>query len=246
MLRAFPVGRLFGIRLDVHASWLPVFALVTITLAHAVNAPYALAAAGALALFASVVVHELAHALAARRFGVQTASIALFLFGGVATLAEEPPSPLADAVVALAGPAMSVAVAAAAYGAMAAAGTLLPPHAAALATPLLAYVTLANAVLAGFNLIPAYPLDGGRVLRAVVWQLRRDRDGATATAALVGILFAACFAGAGIAAAALTRTWQFAWYVLIAGFLLRTCWMQYRALRRARRNPYLAPVAAGF
>jgi Zn-dependent protease len=246
MLRAFTIGRLFGIRLDVHASWLPIFALMTFTLAQAANVPYAIAAAGALALFASVVVHELAHALAARRFGVQTTSIALFLFGGVATLAEEPPSPLADAVVALAGPALSVAVAAAAYGAMVAASALLPAHAAARATPLLAYVTVANAMLAGFNLVPAYPLDGGRVLRAIVWQLRRDRDGATATAALVGILFALCLGGAGIAAAALTRTWQFAWYVLVAGFLFRSCWLQYRALRRARHSPYLAPVAAGF
>jgi Zn-dependent protease len=99
MLRAFSIGRLFGIRLDVHTSWLPIFALVTFTLANAV-APatagplgrYAIAVAGALVLFASVLAHELAHALTARRFGVQTSSIALFLFGGVATLADEPPT----------------------------------------------------------------------------------------------------------------------------------------------------------
>ena len=100
MLRAFSIGRLCGIRLDVHASWLPIYALVTFTLAQAAPigavgpvAAYAIAAAGALVLFASVVVHELAHALVARRFGVQTISIALFLFGGVATLEEEPPTP---------------------------------------------------------------------------------------------------------------------------------------------------------
>jgi Zn-dependent protease len=237
----------------VHASWLPIFALVTFTLANAVPTAtagpigtWALAVAGALVLFASVVVHELAHALTARRFGVQTTSIALFLFGGVATLESEPPTPLADALVALAGPALSALVAVAAYGAMLVAAVLVPPRYADAATDMLAYVTLANAVLAVFNLLPAYPMDGGRVLRAIVWRVRGDRDGATATAALVGMAFAGGFAVAGVAAVALTRTWQFGWYLLVAGFLLRTCWLQYRALRRARPKGYLAPVAAGF
>jgi Zn-dependent protease len=238
MLRAFPIGRIFGIRLDVHASWLPIFALVAVTLASVV--PPAAAVAGALLLFASVVVHELAHALVARRFGVETRAISLFLFGGVATLEAEPPSPSADALVALAGPAMSAAIAAAAYGAMLAAGKLLPLRDADAVTSVLAYVTVANAVLAGFNLIPAYPMDGGRVLRALLWRLRRDRDGATATAALVGMAFALGFAAAGLAAVALTRTWQFAWYTVVAAFLLRSCFTQYRALRRPPAIPSLS------
>ena len=101
------------------------------------------------------------------------------------------------------------------------------------AASILAYVTFANAVLAAFNLIPAYPMDGGRVLRALLWRLRGDRDRATATAALVGIAFGLCFAVGGLVAVAATRTWQFAWYVVVAGFLVRTSWAQYRALRRA-------------
>ena len=125
MFRAFPIGRLFGIRLDVHASWFPIYALVAATIANAGPiavigwaGAYAIGAAAALVLFASVLIHELAHALTARRFGVQTSSIALFLFGGVATLEEEPPNPLADALVALAGPATSALIALAAWGAM--------------------------------------------------------------------------------------------------------------------------------
>jgi Zn-dependent protease len=240
MFRAFPIGRFCGIRLDVHASWFPIYALVTVTIANAAPigalgwiGAYGVGAAAALVLFASVVVHELAHALTARRFGVQTSSIALFLFGGVATLEDEPPTPPADALVALAGPAMSAAIALAAYGAMHAVDAVVPLRYADAAASILAYVTFANAVLAAFNLIPAYPMDGGRVLRALLWQLRGDRDRATATAALVGIGFGLCFALGGLVAVAATRTWQFGWYVVVAGFLVRTSWVQYRALRRA-------------
>jgi Zn-dependent protease len=217
-----------------------MFALVALTIAGAEPirmlgwiAATAVGAVAAIVLFASVVVHELAHALTARRFGVQTSSIKLFLFGGVATLEAEPPAPLADALVALAGPAMSAVIALAAFGAMHAVNAIVPLRYTDVAASILAYVTFANAVLAAFNLIPAYPMDGGRVLRALLWRLRGDRDRATATAALVGIGFGLCFAAGGLVAVAATRTWQFAWYVVVAGFLVRTSWVQYRALRRA-------------
>jgi len=240
MFRAYPIGRLCGIRLDVHASWFLMFALVALTIAGADPvralgwlAACVVGAAAAIVLFASVVVHELAHALTARRFGVQTSSIKLFLFGGVATLEAEPPGPLSDALVALAGPAMSVVIALAAFGALHLVDRVVPLRYADVVASILAYVTFANAVLAAFNLIPAYPMDGGRVLRALLWRLRGDRDRATATAALVGIGFGLCFAAGGVVAVAATRTWQFAWYVVVAGFLVRTSWVQYRALRRA-------------
>jgi Zn-dependent protease len=240
MFRAFPIGRLCGIRLDVHASWFPIYALVTIAIANAAPigalgpaGAYAVGAAAALVLFVSVVIHELAHALVARRFGVQTSSIALFLFGGVATLEAEPPTPLADALVALAGPAASAVIALGAYAAMHGVDWVIPVQYGDAAASVLAYVTFANGVLAAFNLIPGYPMDGGRVLRALLWQLRGDRDRATATAALVGIAFGLFFAVAGLVAVAATRSWQFGWYVVVAGFLVRTSWVQYRALRRA-------------
>ena len=256
MLRALPLGRCLGIRLDVHTSWFVIYAFVSWTIAN--DAPIAtfgrthalaIGAVAALALFASVIVHEFAHALVARAFGVRTRSIALFLFGGVATLESEPPRPSVDALVALAGPAASALLAALAYGALRAAEHDVPPAGVAAVAAVLAYATWVNAMLALFNLIPAYPMDGGRVLRALLWWLRGDRDSATVTAALVGIGLAVTFALGGIVAAIAARTWEFAWYVLLAAFLVRQCWQQYRALRPHRevvavRPPQSPPAAA--
>jgi Zn-dependent protease len=253
MLRALSIGRIFGIRLDVHTSWFVIYALVSWTIAN--DAPVAalgrvhaltIGALAALALFASVVIHELAHALVARAFGIETRSIALFLFGGVATLEREPARPSVDALVALAGPFVSALLAGIAYAALHGVDRVFVGAAADAAAAVLAYTIWINAMLAVFNLIPAYPMDGGRALRALLWWVRGDRDGATVSAALVGIGLAAVFAVAGIVAAVATRTWQFGWYVLLAGFLMRQCWQQYRALRGVRGAPVVAlrPAAA--
>lgn len=238
MLRAVSIGRVFGVRLDVHASWLLVFALVTAGLARA--APFAalggawavlFAALAAFGLFAGVVLHEFGHAFAARLFGVRTRSIALFVFGGTATLEGEPPTPRADALVALAGPAASALIAAAAYGLLLGIDAFAPAASAGPLAALCAYAVVANAMLAAFNLLPAYPMDGGRVLRAVLWQLRGDRDAATRKVLLAGIALAACVAAAGATAAVVMRTWEFAWYAAVGAYLLRHCW----SLRRAPR-----------
>jgi Zn-dependent protease len=250
MPRAFPVGRYFGIRLDVHASWFIIYAFIAWTIAsdapiaaHGRGPALAIGAAAALALFACVVLHEFGHALVARAFGIQTRSIALFLFGGVATLECEPARPSVDALVALAGPAVSAALAAAAFGVLHVVDRLVPAVDADAAAAILAYAIWVNVVLAVFNLIPAYPMDGGRVLRALLWWLRGSRDGATATASLVGMGLAVVVAAAGVVAAVATRTWQFAWYVLVAGFLVYQCRQQYRALR-PRSVAAAAPLAA--
>ncbi len=232
------LGRLFDIRVGVHVSWLAVYALMTIALARALDMvppveAYALGAACALALFASVVAHELAHALVARRFGVRTSTITLFLFGGVATLEEEPSSPRADALVALAGPAMSAALAIVAFAALFALDRALPPGIARDAAGLLGtYVMLANAVLAAFNMLPAYPMDGGRVLRALLWKRTRDRGNATNVASRVGMAFAVLFVAAGVLVVAATRDVTYGWYVVLGAFLLRQGVSQERASRR--------------
>src|ERR1700716_639420 len=129
--RTLTLGRLFDIRVGVHVSWLAVYAFMSIALARGLTTlprgeAYAFGAACALVLFASVVAHELAHALVARRFGVRTNAITLFLFGGVATLEEEPASPKADALIAVAGPAMSAVIAAVAFVVLLALDRFLP------------------------------------------------------------------------------------------------------------------------
>ena len=252
MRQTLTLGRLFDIRVGVHVSWLVVYAFMTLVLGRGLATlppptAYGLAAGCALILFASVVAHELAHALAARRFGVKTDAITLFLFGGVATLEHEPPTPKADAVIAAAGPGLSALLAILAIVPVVLIDRFVPGGALRDGLGLLgAYVMLANGVLAIFNLIPAYPLDGGRILRALLWRRSRDRDAATNTAARLGIAFALLFVASGVLIVAATHELVYAWYAVLGAFLLRQGWSQERATRPSRiphhpRHPELEP-----
>ena len=121
MVGTYSLGRLFRIRVGFHVSWILLFAFVTWTIASSLTGlteivAATMAATCAVLLFASVVMHEFAHALVARYFGVQTQGITLFIFGGIATLESEPPTPRAEVAIALAGPIFSGLVALAAYG----------------------------------------------------------------------------------------------------------------------------------
>ena len=236
------LGRLFDIRVGVHVSWLALYAFMTVAFARGIGMlpspeAYAFGALCALALFASVIAHELAHALVARRYGIRTNAITLFLFGGVATLDEEPSSPKADAVVALAGPALSALLAVLAFAVVFVLERAVgDPGLNQSLGLLVSYVALANAVLAAFNLIPAYPMDGGRVLRALVWTCSRDRDAATTIASRVGMVFALLFVAAGVLAAAATHDVLNGWCAVLGAFLLRQAWAQERAARASHRR----------
>jgi len=235
------LGRVSGIRIGVHVSWLVLFAFVTVLVANGLSAQppaagYALGSLCAIVLFVSVVAHELAHALAARRFGVRTASITVFLLGGIATLEEEPATPRADALVALAGTGMSALVALGGCVGLLLGGRFAPAGMRDATLILAAYVTLANAALAGFNLLPAYPMDGGRVLRALIWHRTRDREFATAVAARVGMSCGVLIVAAAVLICAATHELVFGWYALLGTFILRGGWSHERAFRRARRR----------
>jgi Zn-dependent protease/predicted transcriptional regulator len=198
MSNALPIGRIFGIEVRVHPSWLIVFALVMWSLATAyfpqqdpgfsTASNWLLGAVSALLLFGAVLLHELSHSVVAKRRGLGVDSITLFVFGGVSSLAGEPRRPGTQFLVAAAGPVMSLIVAGVAFGlSIGLAGVNLG------AAVIFEYLATVNVLLALFNLIPGFPLDGGRVLQSLIWQATGDRVRATRIAGGVGQVVAYLF-----------------------------------------------------
>ncbi len=148
-------------------------------------------------LFGCIVLHELGHALAARRYGIPTRDIALLPIGGVARLARMPEKPLQELFVALAGPAVNVVIAAALFALLFAAGASLVPQNMVLSKNFLANLMWVNIILIAFNMLPAFPMDGGRVLRAVLGMFTSFEQ-ATKIAARVGQGFAVLLGLAGL------------------------------------------------
>lgn len=194
-MRSIRIGRLAGIPIGVQPLWVVIVALITFSLG-AVYYPeqvsgispalaYALGLVSALLLFASILLHELGHAVVARRHGVEIEEIDLWLLGGVARMKGYPKAAGDELRFALAGPAVTLAIAAL-FGAIALA---LPSSAPAGLRAVVDYQAFINAAILVFNLLPAFPLDGGRVARAMVWGRSGDLSKATAVAASVGRAF---------------------------------------------------------
>ncbi len=192
MSDAIPLGRIAGFPVKVHWSVLVILWLFTWSLASALpdsvkgysHAAYWLAGAcGALVLLASLLAHELAHAVVARRAGVSVGSVTLWLFGGVTTLGGEAKTPKAAFRIAIAGPATSLALAAAFFGLAVGFETM---RAAAIVVSVAKWLALINLLLGLFNLLPGAPLDGGRVLRAILWRRHGDSVRAAIGAARAG------------------------------------------------------------
>lgn len=198
------IGRLAGIPIGVQPLWLLIVALITWTLGAvyypdevdgiAPLAAYALGLLSALLLFASILLHELGHAVVARRNGVEIEEIDLWLLGGVARMAGYPKTAGAELRFALAGPAVTLVIAAL-FIALDAALPAAAPEALVAVVAYQAYVNLAILV---FNLLPAFPLDGGRVARALLWQWTGEIEPATATAATIGRGFGLVMIGVGV------------------------------------------------
>jgi Zn-dependent protease/CBS domain-containing protein len=197
-----PLGRVLGIPLELDYSWFLVFALLTWALAVGhypaefkgwpPSLYWIMGAATAVMLFVSVLLHELGHSVVARRYKIPVRRITLFIFGGVSQIEAEAATAGADFRIAVAGPLVSLA--------LAALFAVLAPVVAGV-SPLLAlarYLAYINVALALFNLIPGFPLDGGRGLRAIVWGVTGDFQRATRIAASVGRGFAFVFILVGV------------------------------------------------
>lgn len=175
--------------------------------------------AGAFGLFFSIIFHELAHSIVARAFGMRIKGITLFIFGGVAELEDEPPSAVAEFLVAIAGPISSLFLAWSAFRLV----EIGSPGEDPVATPALAvigYLGLVNLILAIFNMLPAFPLDGGRAFRAALWWWSGSMRRATLTAARVGSFFGLLFIVLGIYSVLfLDNIVGGMWWILIGMFL---------------------------
>ena len=195
---------LVGFEVKIDVSWIIIAVLVVWSLAQGVFPRYLegssptvywlMGLAGAAGLFASIIFHELCHSLVARRFGMMMKGITLFVFGGVAEMQDEPPSPKAEFFMAVAGPAASIFAGAVFLAIGASAGGVMPGE----LTVVIQYLGVINLVLAGFNLLPAFPLDGGRVLRSILWRVKGDFRRATRISSRIGSAFGLLLIFAGV------------------------------------------------
>jgi Zn-dependent protease len=203
MRGSWRVGRISGIKIGIHYTWLLALVVFTWLLGQSyfpATYPgwqtYSYWIAGFLStfiLFISVLIHELAHSLVARARGLPVSSITLFILGGVSNLAAEPEKPGLEFIMAIAGPATSLVLAGIFWGIWYLMGSQM-----AFAKAIFGYMALANALLAGFNLLPGFPLDGGRVLRSILWKTTGDLLKATNIATMVGRFFAWLFIALGV------------------------------------------------
>ena len=235
---SFRIGTLFGIEIRIHVSWVIIFALVFFSLwegqfqgtAWSQQKRLIVAVITALLFFCSIIAHELSHSLVARRFDMKVSSITLFLLGGVANLRQEPPTAKAEFFMAAAGPGMSLCIGivglAIGGGGVPFVGSEVPGLLDLRATPSLdgviavaSYIGSINLALAAFNMIPGFPLDGGRVLRSIIWALRGDRAKATPIAARGGQLVAGLFVLWGVAQFSEGGNALWFWPFLLAYFL---------------------------
>jgi Zn-dependent protease/predicted transcriptional regulator len=224
--KKFKIFKLLGFEVHIDASWLILALLVVWSLARGYfpfrypgleDATYWwMGVAGAFGLFLSIVIHEFSHSLVARRHGLPMRGITLFIFGGVAEMSAEPPSAATEFRMAVAGPIVSVALGILFYLTH---SLLLNAGSSDAVAGIFSYLGFINIALAVFNMIPAFPLDGGRVLRAYLWSRRRDMRSATRTAANLGLGFGAVLIALGAVNVVFGNFIGGMWWFLIGLFL---------------------------
>jgi Zn-dependent protease/predicted transcriptional regulator len=190
--KSIKLFNLMGFEVKIDFSWIIIAILIAWSLSSGLFPFYyrdlstgtywVMGILGALGLFLSIIAHEFAHSLVAKSYGMPMKGITLFIFGGVAEMGEEPPGPKAEFMMAIVGPLSSIVIGLIFFGLGAAGkGRLAPPIAG-----VLGYLAVINLILAGFNLIPAFPLDGGRVLRSILWKIKKNLNQATRISSRIG------------------------------------------------------------
>jgi len=264
MRQSFSIGRVFGIDVRIHATWLLAFAFVTWGLANGyfrfvaprgagLGLPLVLGAIAALLLFGSVLIHEFSHSLVAQALGMRVRDITLFIFGGVSNIGGEARSARDEFLVAVVGPLTSFVLAGLFWAISVAIGgspglSLLTGSVAGLrgTTPpiaILNYLASINLLLGAFNLVPAFPLDGGRVFRSIVWGVTRRFGRATVIATTVGQGFAFVMIGLGVVRFVFGDLLGGLWTVVIGWFLFQAAGAS-RQERELREGLNGVPVGA--
>ena len=234
--RRVTLFRIFGFEVRLDASWILMAGLIVWSLANGlfpsqypglpVSTYWWMGLAGGLGLFASIIIHELCHSLVAHRYHLPMGGITLFIFGGVAEMRGEPGSPKIEFLMAIAGPVASVVLSGFFYAVR---------HAAPGAWPvpvdgITGYLAWINLALAGFNMMPAFPLDGGRILRSTLWKWTGDIEKATRFSSRLGEAFGVLlmiFGGYQLLKGHLIAA---IWYVLIGLFLQRASRISYEEM----------------
>jgi len=228
---------LFGFDVKIDISWLILAFLITWSLAEGLFPYYFkdltastywwMGVFGALGLFFSIVFHEISHSLVARRFGLPIRGITLFVFGGVAHMEQEPPSAKAEFLMAIAGPCSSVLLGLLLFAVrtLARIGGLPVPL-----SGVIGYLAFINWILAGFNLIPAFPLDGGRVLRSALWKWKGNIGWATRVSSRIGTIFGFLLIAMGVVQFFSGNLIGGIWWFMIGMFLQNAARMSYQQL----------------
>jgi Zn-dependent protease len=207
MKSSIPLGRVFGIQVGLHYSWFLIALLITMSLSGQFQASHAgwgptviwtTALMTALLFFATLLAHELSHALVARSRGLTTRSITLFALGGVAQIEKEPEDAKTEFLVGSVGPFSSAVIGLIALGLATTAGWRFNHEPQTPILAMLVWLGYINLMLAAFNLIPGFPLDGGRILRAIIWMSTGNSTRSTQLAARIGQLVALGFIALGI------------------------------------------------
>ncbi len=231
------IFKLLGFEVNLDLSWFFIALFITWSLAVGLfpyfyknlstEAYWFMGIAGTLGLFISIIIHEFAHSLVARHYGMPMKGITLFIFGGVAEMGEEPPSPKVEFLMAVAGPITSILLA------LIFSVLSVWARQADTSTPVfgvLRYLGGINGILAAFNLLPAFPLDGGRILRSILWGMKKNLRWATRISSKIGHIFAIILIILGFLQIVQGNFIGGVWWILIGFFLQNAARMSYQQL----------------